>query len=773
MKQNRNEQTRQILGRVKRDEFVGRAAELERLVSHAKRSGPASTSGEARGLLILLAPLAGVSELLRQTFDSIFNRREEVVPIYFALPQIETTAVSAAIEFLNNFLLQYLAFRRDEPALCQASLTLDDLVQLAPAADLDWVAELVEAYNRQRFGDDDRELVRLCLNAPRRVPASLARPFVIFDAVRLANYDASPVPFAVEIVRALRSSGSPFVLAGLRREILEAIERAGGNAGSLDVMRLERLDDEHARNLVTAAARRQLVSINDETRDLLVQQLEGSPFFITALLEAAREKHQALDSYLACERLYVDELMGGRLNRFFSSVLEQVAPEPETRRAVVRLLCEAGPEGKRTVSFESWRKRLKLESADVEQVLRRLHIEELVNWDGETVDAEGSSSVWRDYLKSRFRLDALREPRALVVADVMAEALKRAPQNIARHYRRAASLRLRELLGKFNFQMVPKVLFHFAEFAAAYKGVAPEEIVTGLNADTALLRLPQVFHTASGVSFSHALRQFGEETSVVAHAFEGGAYSDANEIVWLVAKVESKLEAGRALVAGWLELLENLARASGFVRTQIWLVANEGFTSEANDLLRERHAFGSSQQQFELLTSRLSDGGAGAASQTDDGNEFVLVLPMGADNELLAATTVEQIARRLNFSPEAINQIKTAVVEACINAFEHSLSPDRKISQRFRVEDDKLVITIASRGIVPANIQGETGTAAGQDEAAGTENRRGWGLKLIRTLMDEVEFERVDEGTSLRMTKYLRKTSAAATEETATRKRRR
>ena len=36
------------------------------------------------------------------------------------------------------------------------------------------------------------------------------------------------------------------------------------------------------------------------------------------------------------------------------------------------------------------------------------------------------------------------------------------------------------------------------------------------------------------------------------------------------------------------------------------------------------------------------------------------------------------------------------------------------------------------------------------------EQRRGWGLKLIKTLMDEVEFERVDEGTSLRMTKYRR-----------------
>jgi serine/threonine-protein kinase RsbW len=562
----------------------------------------------------------------------------------------------------------------------------------------------------------------------------------------------------------------------LRREVLDAIERAGGNSNSLEVMRLERLADEDARNLVTSAAHRQQVSINDETRDLLVQQLEGSPFFITALLQAAREKHLALDSYLACERLYVDELMGGRLNRFFSSVLEQVAPEPETRGAVIRLLCEAAPEGNRRVSFDSWRKRLKLESVDVEEVLRRLHSEELVNWDGETIDAEGMSSVWRDYLRSRFRLDALHEPRALVVADVMAEALKRAPQSIARHYRRVASLRLRELLGKFNSQMVPKVLFHFAEFAAVYKGAATEEILAGLNADTDLLHLPQVFHTASGVSFSRSLRQFGEESSVVAHAFAGAVYTEANEIVWLVAKVDSKLEAGRALVEDCLGLLEHLARESGFVRTQIWLVANEGFSAEATALLRERNAFGSSQQQFELLTTRLSDGGAGGASLSDGGDEFVFILPMGADNELMAATTVEQVARRLNFSPEAINQIKTAVVEACINASEHSLSPDRKIYQRFRVEDDRLVITISSRGIVPANIaaniQANSGERQSQIEAAAADERRGWGLKLIKTLMDEVEFERVDEGTSLRMTKYLRQTAESTDKTTETRKRR-
>jgi len=131
---------------------------------------------------------------------------------------------------------------------------------------------------------------------------------------------------------------------------------------------------------------------------------------------------------------------------------------------------------------------------------------------------------------------------------------------------------------------------------------------------------------------------------------------------------------------------------------------------------------------------------------------------MGGDNEMIVAHTVEQIARRLNFPPTAINQIKHAVIEACINASEHSLSPDRKIYQRFRVEDDKLVITISSRGIVPASLEAGNGAPeAASGEIASGGNRRGLGLSMIRTLMDEVEFERVDDGTRLRMTKYLRK----------------
>ncbi|MGB8510589.1 MAG: ATP-binding protein, partial [Pyrinomonadaceae bacterium] len=335
-------------------------------------------------------------------------------------------------------------------------------------------------------------------------------------------------------------------------------------------------------------------------------------------------------------------------------------------------------------------------------------------------------------------------------------------QTMARHYRREAALKLGDLMERFNFQRVPASLLHNDRFNRMYRGVSVEEVAAGLDSETDLIRLPQVVHTASCASFHPPILQFcDEERCAVAHGFDANAYADSNEVVWIAAEIESKLEAGRALTEVWLDRLTGVAQACGFKRVKLCLVASEGFSAEACETLNERDAFGASRQQLEFLTARLSVGDAPQSASV--GNEFVMEIPMGDDTELIAANTVEQIARRMDFQPDAINQIKTALVEACINAAEHSFSPDRKIYQRFRLENDKLVVTVSSRGVAINPVTSENGSSSTEynnsSEAVegGSKSRRGWGLKLIRTLMDEVEFERVDDGTRLRMTKFLRK----------------
>jgi serine/threonine-protein kinase RsbW len=754
MKANRRDKNaRRVLGRVTAEEFVGRKAELAKLVAHAKGSS------EKRALLLLLAPSAGVSELLRQAYDELFNSRENIVPVYFAFSRNDSTAVSKAIEFLNTFLRQFIAYRRNEPAICNASLPLDDLAQLAPASDFEWITRLVEAYNRLRFANDDRELIRFCLSAPQRVPVLSGRPFVMIEGMQLAETAGPNENLTSEILRLFTHSTLLFAFAGLRRHLLNAFHEAEINSESVEILRLEKLADEDARRLVIHSALRQQVSINNETADLLVQQFDSSPFFITSLLQAARDKNVSLESYRHCEKLYVDELMGGRIQHYFASLLEGIASQPKTRQALIRLLCEELVSDVPKATLESFRRRLDVSVEEIERILRGLHIQEFVNWDDSSVEVAKGPSVWRDYLKVRYRLDVLAEPRALVVADTISDALKRAPLTMDRHYRRAATLGLRDLLDKFDCQRVPASLFHFGKFSRSYKGVSDAEMISGLEAETESIKLPRVVHVASCTAFAPEMRQVcDEDRCMVARAFEGATFSDANEVVWLAAEIDSKLEVDPELTEVWCARLERLGRQLGFQRIRIWLIANQGFSEEAMQILEARGAYSSSRRQVEILTARINETSSMTRQQASV-NEYVMILPMDEDNELVAANAVEQIARRLNFRPEAINQIKTAIVEACINAAEHSFSPDRKIYQRFRVESDRLVITISSRGVVPVKMMAQDGAkdapfGKGSDSA---EKRRGWGFDLIRTLMDEVEFECVDDGTSLRMTKYLRK----------------
>jgi serine/threonine-protein kinase RsbW len=746
-------QGRPILGRIRPEEFVGRGQALEQVLRLS------SQGAEERGLLLFAAPSSGASEFLRQAYDELFHRRGDAIPVYFALTRNDKSAVGAARHFLQTFLLHTVAYRRRDPTLSNAALSISDLMDMVAPGDYEWAEKLVTAAERVSASGDAQAMVRLCLSAPQRAAAGGARAFVLLDGLELAGQlNGVEVPLETEIARALMHSGGPYVLAGLRRHLLDVVHNARNGNEVAGAIRLERLSDEDSRAMVERLGHRFEVTINDQTRDLIVQQTNGNPLFITSLVRAAREKNVALTSFRNCQQLYVDELMGGRIHRHFASILEEIAPSVTLRRALVRVLYESAQNENGRAPVEIWRKRLNLEAAQFQSIVRQLHVHELASLNANFIEAGSDSLVLSDYLRARYRLEVAAEPRALVVAETLSETLKRAPQTMARHYRREAALGLRELLERFNCQRMPASLFHYDRFSRTHKGLEADELVAALDAETDLVRLPQVVHAASCAAFYPPIQQIcDEERCAAAHGFDAGQYSDASEIVWLAAEIESKLEAGRGVTEVWCDRLMQVARVCGFQRVRLWLVAPEGFSAEAAALLNERDAYGSSRQQLELLTERISAASAAMARAEIAPDEFEMVIPMGDDTELIAAHTVEQIARRISFPSEAINQIKTALIEACINASEHSLSPDRKIYQRFRVESDRLVVTVSSRGVVPPGVNGQNGESHNGGEAADSKGRRGWGLKLIRSLMDEVEFERVDDGTRLRMTKYLQK----------------
>lgn len=134
--------------------------------------------------------------------------------------------------------------------------------------------------------------------------------------------------------------------------------------------------------------------------------------------------------------------------------------------------------------------------------------------------------------------------------------------------------------------------------------------------------------------------------------------------------------------------------------------------------------------------------------------EVTLALPMVPDMEIEASKTATAIAESMRMSPDRIDEVRMAVVEACINALEHSRSRDGEIFVTFEVlgdkDPEKLRITVKDTGV---GFSPEDVVEPNLEQKLNSPRKRGWGLKIIRGLMDEVEIHSGTQGTMVVMSK--------------------
>ena len=126
-----------------------------------------------------------------------------------------------------------------------------------------------------------------------------------------------------------------------------------------------------------------------------------------------------------------------------------------------------------------------------------------------------------------------------------------------------------------------------------------------------------------------------------------------------------------------------------------------------------------------------------------------LTLPVMDDMELAATKTAEVVAKRMGLDDIKTAEINMALIEACINAFEHSKSKEN-VYITYIIEEDNLVIKVGDRGV---GFDDEVVAIPNIDEKINSDHKRGWGLKLMKELMDTVEFETTESGTTVTMTK--------------------
>ncbi len=123
-----------------------------------------------------------------------------------------------------------------------------------------------------------------------------------------------------------------------------------------------------------------------------------------------------------------------------------------------------------------------------------------------------------------------------------------------------------------------------------------------------------------------------------------------------------------------------------------------------------------------------------------------LVLPADLTELGKARAFVRPHAERAGFRPPALGEIELAVTEAVSNVIRHAYSGDRsrEVTVEVTVGEHDLVVEVVDQGPPPENLP---------DKEPDLENpgSGGYGLYLIRTVMDEVQWSRQPRGNVLRL----------------------
>ena len=135
--------------------------------------------------------------------------------------------------------------------------------------------------------------------------------------------------------------------------------------------------------------------------------------------------------------------------------------------------------------------------------------------------------------------------------------------------------------------------------------------------------------------------------------------------------------------------------------------------------------------------------------------KFQLHLPSTLGCEKVAMDFAASVAKSMNFPADRVEDLKTAVAEACTNAIEHGnkLDASMKVGISLTIDKGRLQVAVQDEGTGIGRVP----TPNIDSKIEGKSDPRGWGVFLIESLMDEVTFESTPEGNVVKMIIHLEK----------------
>ena len=128
-------------------------------------------------------------------------------------------------------------------------------------------------------------------------------------------------------------------------------------------------------------------------------------------------------------------------------------------------------------------------------------------------------------------------------------------------------------------------------------------------------------------------------------------------------------------------------------------------------------------------------------------------IPKIPDIELVAIEGLNRMAMHLGIADDKIGEARILVAEAIINGLEHGTGADNpNVSVEFTMNAKELTIFVRDygKGFQPSQVE-----SPDIHSKLGGANKRGWGLKLMKSMSDDFQIESNSGGTKITIKKLL------------------
>ncbi len=734
------------------EEFFGREEELSAL----SRICLEGRTGIGASVMIFGPPNVGKTSILLKLKHDLQSAPEagpspRPFPFYFSFSKILSHPLALSQHFLQEYLWQVLAFMGESP---MAAFDTDALCEKVSMYGFTDCREFLDAHKACTARGDGLSGLVNAFSLPFSSRPEVFYPVLLFDDFQYTGkLQNMPDGAILSILRPYIKAGHfPMIISGSSPGHVTASLKREGLYGTFHLMEVGGLSPEASEKMWARLLEVRKIVMPSHIRARAAVRLGRVPIYQRMLAEEVSFRNVRLDDEVAFENLYAYSITEGRLNRYWREFFENAFPDRLQRvRAIKflkRVVCDRFP----LDTFEGALSLLGTSPEEGNEILSSLEFKGLMKSDFEQLRFV-NDPVLSDFLCWAFERGVLGRTSSQIAASLVQSKLARAAVEILEGGRARWIATAKELMRRWDCREVPLLLFRFGGFRERFGGKGLLEVVVGLEKESQKIRLPKI----SSVSTGYKTRRGGPrfDFDLVAYGFHNADFSEENLVIWAVDVTTEK-----TLAATAVEHFENrcrlLAIEKGLKEGQLrkWILF-EGAADAGTVELAERYDIfltHSSQMRLFLnlfgIEELADEPGERKAQEPPRGAEpleFELVLPMKTDTEVVAARVAEEVGAYASLDKDTVDRVKMALIEACINAFEHSGSESGKVRLRYILSPDKIELFVQDEG------KGFRGGRQGEE----SKRNRGWGLKLIRELVDDVEIATGEHGTTVRMVKYL------------------